>query len=149
MEPLTVRPPRIEVMWCPATPDSDDPDEEGRAVDLARIAEWEAKYGSRRRLNPYPAPKQWRPIHPSDPRFYYLEKTVRTVRGQGEWREFEMWELPLPELMHAWNTWLVCRKVGNGAGCWRYMYEFSWWGVWVEYDSETVPASHDTHLMLR
>ena len=146
MEILTVPPPRIEFIWCPATPDSDDPDTEGRDADLGRIAEWEAKYGDRRRLNPFPAPEQWRPIHPTDPRYSHLEKTVRSVRGRGKWRWEETWELPFPELLHAWNTWLVCCRVGPGApgeGCFRYMYEFSWWGVWVEYDDETGAASHD------
>ena len=133
---LTMRPPNNEFIWCPATPDSDDPDTEGRAVDLARIKEWEAKYGSRRRLNPYPAPPQWRPIQPEDPRYSYLEKTCRTVRGRGKWRGEEIWELPYPELRHAWNTWLVCRRCGPGAMRWRYVYEFSWWGYWEEYNDE-------------
>ena len=133
MEPLTVPPHRIEYVWCPDTPDSDDPDTEGRDVDLARIKEWEAKYGSRRRLKPYPAPPQWRQVRADDPRIW-LDKTVRTVRGRGKWRETERWELPFPELLQAWNTWLVLRKYEHGPLKWHLVYEFAWWGLWVEID---------------
>ena len=136
MEPLTVPSPRIESVWCPATPDSDDPDTEGRDVDLARIKEWEAIYGSRRRLKPYPAPPQWRQVRQvraDDPRIF-LDKTVRTVRGRGKWRETETWELPFPELLQAWNTWLVFRKCEHGPLKWHLVFEFSWWGRWVEFD---------------
>ena len=120
----------VDVPSCPGTPDADDPD---REATLATIAEWEAKWGSRRRLDRSPAPPQWRPVESDDPR-PWLEKTLRTVRGRGPWRTTELWELPFPELRKAWNTWLVYRKNGPSTLDWCCEYEFYWWGYWEDFE---------------
>ena len=86
-----------------------------------------------RGLKPYPAPPQWRLVQADDPR-PWLDKSVRTVRGRGKWRETERWELPFPELVQAWNTWLVFRKYEHGPWKKQRVYELAWWGLWEEYD---------------
>ena len=139
LESSVVRSPRSsQVLWelmaesprCPGTPDTDDPD---READLARIAEWEAEFGSRRRRDRSPAPPQWRPVEPDDTR-PWLNKTLRTVRGRGRWRTTELWECPFPELRKGWNTWLAFRKYGPSPLDWRCEYEFYWWGYWEDYE---------------
>ena len=138
-ESTNVRSPRSsQLLWdlmaesprCPDTPDADDPD---REAALARIAEREAEFGSRSRRRRSPAPPQWRPVKSDDAR-PSLGKSLRTVRGRGQWRTTELWELPFPELRKAWNTWLVYRKCGHGPLEWRWEYEFYWWGYWEDFE---------------